>query len=294
MAGLPASLMAQRRIRRVLQQCRMSVNTRARSVTEIGSTLALLFSRRYWWKTLIVLLAMAAMAALGFWQLDRLEQRRAFNQQRRAALAAPPFELTGAPLPLPPVDLRDRQAVAHGAFDYARQVSIRNQNYEGQPGVYLVTPLLISGSDKAVLVNRGWIPVGEADPATWHMFDEQQSGSQTGILQPTRRHPDGTVSEIPQDTVTGWYRLDIEAIGQTLPYQLIPVVLQLVRGNGENQNSRSTQTESQATIQPRRIQQDLSLDEGNHLSYALQWFGFAITAAVVYISVARRAETRPQ
>ena len=71
--------------------------------------------------------------------------------------------------------------MAHGAFDYARQVSIRNQNYEGQPGVYLVTPLLISGSDKAVLVNRGWIPVGEADPATWHMFDEQQSGSQTGM-----------------------------------------------------------------------------------------------------------------
>ena len=102
------------------------------------------------------------------------------------------------------------------------------------------------------------------------------------------------MSEIPQDTLTGWYRLDIEAIGQTLPYQLIPVVLQLVPGNGENQNSRSTQTESQATIQPRRIQQDLSLDEGNHLSYALQWFGFAITAAVVYISVARRAETRPQ
>ena len=294
MAGLPESLMAQRRIRRVLQQCWKSVNGRARSVTEIGSTLALLFSRRWWWKTLTVLLAMAAMAALGFWQLDRLEQRRAFNLQRRAALAAPPFELTGAPLPLPPVDLRDRQAVAYGAFDYARQVSIRNHNYEGQPGVYLVTPLLISGSDKAVLVNRGWIPVGEADPATWHMFDEQQSGSQTGILQPTRRHPDGTVSEIPQDTLTGWYRLDIEAIGQTLPYQLIPVVLQLVPGNGEDQNSRSTQTGSQATIQPRRIQQDLSLDEGNHLSYALQWFGFAITAAVVYISVARRAETRGQ
>ena len=292
MAGLPASLMAQRRIRRVLQQCRMSVNTRARSVTEIGSTLALLFSRRYWWKTLIVLLAMAAMAALGFWQMDRLEQRRAFNQLRQAALAAPPYELTGAPLP--PGNLRDRQAIAHGEFDYARQVAIRNQNFEGQPGFHLVTPLRITGSDMAVLVNRGWIPAKETDPATWPIFDEQRSGPQMGVLQPTRRRPDGTVSEIPQDTVTGWYRLDIEAIGQTLPYQLIPVVLQLVPGNGENQNSRSTQTGSQATIQPRRIQQDLSLDEGNHMSYALQWFGFAITAAVVYISVARRAETRPQ
>ena len=156
MVGLSETRIVQRRIRRAWQQLLKGVNGGALSAREIGVTLSLLFSRRWWWKTLIVLLAMAAMAALGFWQLDRLDQRRAFNLQRRAALAAPPFELTGAPLPLPPVDLRDRQAVAHGAFDYARQVSIRNHNYEGQPGVYLVTPLLISGSDKAVLVNRGW------------------------------------------------------------------------------------------------------------------------------------------
>ena len=245
---------------------------------EIGPTLALLFSRRWWWKTLVVLLAMAMMVGLGFWQLDRLEQRRAFNQQRRAALAAGPIELTGGSLPLSPVELRDRQAFAQGQFDHVRQVAIRNQNLNGQPGFHLVTPLLLAGSDKAVLVNRGWIPVSEADPTTWRKFDEQLDGPLAGILKPTRRRPDGTVSDIPQDPIAGWFRLDIDAIGQTLAYELIPVVLQLVPGEVYDPASL-----------PNPIEPDISLDEGNHFSYALQWFGFAITAAIAYIAVARRA-----
>lgn len=256
-------------------------NRMAMSTKEIGATLTLLFSRRWWWQTLLVLLAMAIMVGLGLWQLDRLEQRRARNEQRRAALAAAPIELTGASLPLSPAELQDRQAMARGEFDHARQVAIRNQNLDGQPGVYLVTPLLIAGSEKAVLVNRGWIPVGEADPTTWGMFDQRLDGPLTGILKPTRRRPDGTVSDIPQDAVTGWFRLDIEAIGQTLPYELLPVVLQLLPEDAYDPASL-----------PQRIEPDVSFGEGNHFSYALQWFGFAITAGVVYIAVARRASRR--
>lgn len=288
MTGLSETQKPQSRTRRASQQGSLVVKGIALSARESAATLALLFGRRWWWKTLIVLLAMAAMAALGLWQLDRLDQRRAFNQQRSVALAAAPIELTGAPLP--PGDLRDRQAVAEGEYDYTRQVAIRNQNFQGQPGYHLVTPLRISGSDAAVLVNRGWIPVDEADTSTWRKLDEQQSGPKFGILQPTRRRPDGTVSAIPQETIAGWYRLDIEAIGQTLPYQLLPVVLQLKRGNSETPTAAGSQSGFGSESLPHRIEADLSFSEGNHFSYALQWFGFAIIAAVVYVSVARRAE----
>lgn len=290
MVGLPESRPEGRALLRVLRQ-RLSAGKRAAPpVREIGVTLALLCGRRWWWKTFIVLLAMGTMAALGFWQLDRLDQRRAFNEQRRAALAAPPIVLSD--LPLPSGDLRDFQAVAQGEFDYTRQIAIRNQSLSGQPGFHLVTPLLISGSNKAILVNRGWIPVGEAIPAAWRTLDEQHDGPLHGLLQPTRRRPDGTVSEIPQDTVTGWYRLDVEAIGQTLPYELLPVVLQLTPGNGIDLNSGRPRARGNSEALPHRIEPDVSFSEGNHFSYALQWFGFAVTAAVVYISVARRAEFR--
>ena len=290
MVGLPETRSRRRHPIWVLRQRLSDVRRTVPSAREVRWTVALLFGRRWWWKTLIVLLAMAVMTSLGFWQLDRLDQRRAFNQQRQAALAAPPIELSGAPLPQG--DLRDRQATALGEFDYARQVAIRNQSNAGQLGFHLVTPLLIAGSDQAVLVNRGWIPVDEADPASWRSFDEQQSGPQYGILQPTRRRPDGTVSALPQDTVTGWYRLDIEAIGQTLPYPLLPIVLQLTSDNGKILNAGHSRAAGDSSVLPHRIEPDISFSEGNHFSYALQWFGFAITAAVVYVSIARRAEVR--
>jgi surfeit locus 1 family protein len=233
---------------------------------------------------------MSAMAALGVWQLDRLEQRRAFNQMRRVALAAPPIELTDAPLP--PGDLRDRQAVAIGEFDYARQVAIRNQSHVGQPGYHLVTPLRIAGAERAVLVNRGWIPHDQANPTTWRIFDEQQEGPQIGLLQPTRRRPDGAVSAIPQDIRTGWYRLDVEAIGQTMPYKLLPVVLQLTPAGSPGAGDGRSRPATDPNVLPHRVEHDLAFSEGNHLSYALQWFGFAMIAAIVYVSIVRRAAAR--
>ena len=290
MVGLPETRTRRRRPTWDLRQRLTDVIKACPSPREVRKTLALLFGPRWWWRTIILLLAMAIMVSLGVWQLDRLDQRRAFNQQRQAALAAPPIELSGAPLAQG--DLRDRQATAQGEFDFARQVAIRNQSYLGQPGFHLVTPLLIAGSNKAILVNRGWIPVVEADPATWHGLDEQQNVQLYGILQPTRRRPDGTVSAIPQDTITGWYRLDIEAIQQTLPYPLLPVVLQLTPGNSDAHKAGRAQAAGDPAILPHRIEPDISFSEGNHFSYALQWFGFAIIAAVVYISVARRAEFR--
>ena len=246
---------------------------------EVRATISLLAGSRWWWRSAIVFLAMVVMAGLGFWQLDRLEQRRAFNAGRRAALAAPPVQLVGDALPGTPSELRDRVAVAHGQLDYARQVAVRNQSYQGQPGFHLVTPLRISGSDKGVLVNRGWIPPGKADPSQWRALDERQKFPLSGVLQPTRRRPDGTVSETPEDATAGWYRLDIEAIGRTLPYELVPVVLQLLPAEDYNPEQL-----------PRRIEHDITFTEGNHFSYALQWFSFAAIAAIVYVSVARRSE----
>ena len=37
------------------------------------------FNRQWWWTTLLVLLGIALLLRLGFWQLDRLAQRRAYN-----------------------------------------------------------------------------------------------------------------------------------------------------------------------------------------------------------------------
>ena len=40
-----------------------------------------IFSRKWWFATLLVIAGTLVLIRLGIWQLDRLEQRRAFNMQ---------------------------------------------------------------------------------------------------------------------------------------------------------------------------------------------------------------------
>ncbi len=242
-----------------------------------------LFSRRWWWKTVLVLAAMATMVALGNWQLDRLAQRRAYNAELQAKLAAAPIQLDGGSLPAPPAELEDRRAVVNGEFDYAHQIAIKNQSFQGQPGVHLVTPLRIEGSDRAVLVNRGWVPYREGTPDRWRQFDEAVEGELTGYLQRSRKLPDGSTTAILAAFQAEWYWLDVEAIATQMPYDLLPVAFQLAPEEGR----------APAAL-PVRVAPEVDLSEGNHLSYALQWYAFALIAGIVYIALVRREEREPQ
>lgn len=243
------------------------------------SLLKTLFNRHWWWKTLIVIAAMVFMAGLGNWQLQRLEQRRAYNAQLLAKLSADPLQIDGSPLPEAPADLVDRKAVVRGSYDYEHQVAIKNQSYQGQPGVHLVTPFVITGSDRAILVNRGWVPYREGTAERWGQFDEAADTSLLGYLQKSQKLPDGSttaVSGLPQQE---WFRLDIEAIGTQMPYELMPAYLDLAPEEGRTLASL-----------PVRVMPETEISEGNHMSYAIQWYAFALIAGIVYVGVVRRQE----
>jgi surfeit locus 1 family protein len=246
---------------------------------QILSFVPILFNRYWWWKTLIVLLAMAVMAALGQWQLDRLEQRRAYNEQVAAQIASEPIMIDGSPLVGATEELHNRRAMVSGEYDYANQISLKNQTYQGQPGVYLVTPLKIAGSNRAILVNRGWVPYNEGSPEHWGQFEEVARGELVGHLQKSRTLPDGRPVPVPETAQAEWFWLDIPVIGVQMPYELLPFYLDLAPEAGRPRNAF-----------PARLQPVVELDEGNHMSYALQWYAFALIAGAVYIGLVRHQE----
>lgn len=241
--------------------------------------LRLLLGRRYWWQTLIVLLAMAVMAGLGQWQLARLHQRRAANAELLVKLQSEPLVITDESLPASPAALEDRLAEVTGEYDFARQIAVQGQFSEDTPGYWLVTPLRIHGSESAILTIRGWIPAVAGEGGDWSAYDETPAQPVQGYLQKSRKLPDGSTSTIPEDPVRGWWRVDIEAIQSQMPYPLLPAALQLKPD--PNRAYREL---------PRRVPVSYDLSEGSHLSYALQWYAFAITAGVVYVAAVRRRE----
>jgi surfeit locus 1 family protein len=215
------------------------------------------------------------MINLGFWQLQRLEERRERNRNIAAALNQPPLIMTGATMN--PAELHFRRVIVQGAFDNAEAVVIRNQLLGDRPGLHLVTPLRLSGSDQAVLVDRGWIPRGDADPdpASLTVYDLSGEVTIEGIAYQTQTRPSWLSPLDPplkegQTRLVAWFRVDIERIQEQLPYPLLPIFIKQLP------NPKAVDD-----LLPRQ-ESGLALDEGPHLGYTIQWFSFALILAVTY------------
>ena len=204
--------------------------------------------------TLAVVLA-ALFVRLGFWQLDRLQQRRARNAVIAARLAKPPVSVEL---------LRDTtsflRATVAGTPDYANEIVLTGRSRQGSPGVYIITPVRRTGNDTAVLVTRGWIYSPDAatvDLTHWHE---------------TRSVFNGYVLPLPA-TAPSQQRVN----GRKLRTLTLPGVQRLVRYPVSTRYLVSQ--DSAADTTPARLGPP-ALDDGPHLSYAIQWFSFAVIGIV--------------
>lgn len=195
---------------------------------------------------------------LGFWQLDRLHERR----QRNATITQ---QQLGAPIPL--VNLPHDTAQAHyraasveGRYDYEHELVLSNRTRRGSPGVDLLTPVRIAGSDTAVLVNRGWVysPDGASvDLGRWH---EGERARLKGYVELITADTVLAVSSHPR-VVRHVSRAELTS---KIPY---PVASFYLVAFGDTTD----------LAHPAR--RDLPvLDDGPHRGYAMQWFAFALIA----------------
>lgn len=251
-----------------------------------GKMFKLMFSRKWLVATILVIIAMAVMVRLGKWQLDRLAQRQAFNARVQAQIDAPPVTLQGDTIQRADLtSMEYRKIRLTGKYDNSQEIAIRNQTLNGQWGVDLITPLQIDGSDTYILVNRGWIPGDEYSSGNWSKFDENGQVTVEGIIRYSqdkadfgfRRDPIPKPGDPPLKT---WNFVNIPGLSQQIPYHLLPVYVQQAPDPGW-------------TGLPIRTQPTLDLSEGPHMSYALQWFSFAIILGVGYpIFIRKREEAR--
>ena len=234
--------------------------------------LKLLFTGRRLWMTLLVVVGVVALCRLGIWQLDRRVQRRAINTTIDTRMAQPALPLTGAPVD--PEAIEYRRVEARGVFDPSQEIVLRNRSLDGAPGVHLITPLRLKGSDTAVLVDRGWIPLGQAGADLRRAFVVPGEVVVEGIVRRSQENTGG-----PQDLLAGpdgrrleaWFRVDIPRIQQQTGYPLLPVFVEQQPAPGDPTLPRRAPT--------------TDLGEGSHLGYAIQWFAFAIILLAGYLSV---------
>jgi surfeit locus 1 family protein len=238
-----------------------------------------LFSRRWWFATLLVIAGTLVLIRLGIWQLDRLAQRLAFNAQVTEARSQSVLDLNqDQPVDVSAMEWRPVQVT--GKYDFENQIAVRNQYYREQYGYHLLTPLLSQGT--AVLVDRGWIPAdGNSTPADWRKYDEAGEVTVIGQIRLGSGKPaiGGVADALPVDgsQLVLWNNADVAQVAKQSPYPILPVYIQL--------NADVSDTDPPIPFQP-----ELELTEGPHFGYALQWFTFATLLFVGYPFFVRKQE----
>ena len=215
--------------------------------------------------TIVVIIASVVFCGLGFWQVGRLTQRLALIEHVRMRMDEPAIALTGNEQ-ADPVNLDYRRVTLRGTFDPSQEILRRNRSLNGTTGYHIVTPFKVSGSDKAVLVDRGWIPYDQANREQRKAFSPP-TGEVTidGIAQISQ---DATTTPVDQPVAAGqrldaWFRINVERIQQQVNLPLLPVFIEQ-QSDGAAQDSFPIRG---VTPLP---------DPGNHMAYAIQWFAFAV------------------
>jgi surfeit locus 1 family protein len=234
--------------------------------------------------TLMVVVVAVVCVRLGFWQLDRLEERRARNAEVASAFAQQPLSLDAelaAAAATDPERVLHRRVELRGRFLSDSEVVLRGRASLGKPGVHVVTPMQLEGTRYAVLVNRGWAPSADAMTVDLASLTEPGMHRILGLAQPLSPDelPSGSVVTGEDAPVRSVRRLTHADVRAHSGVEILPLVV----------------TAFPDTIRhaaPFRVDPPPA-DEGNHLAYAIQWFSFAVIAVGGWaILVFRRGGTR--
>jgi len=207
------------------------------------------------------------LIALGFWQLGRAEQKARLQADYDARLSLPAVALGSGTTEVS--ELRYRRVTARGTWDADRLILLDNRVHHGRVGYHVLTPLRLEGGDSRVLVNRGWIALGDSRDRLPHI--DTPAGTQTvdglatvpsaGFFTLESRAPSGSWETV-------WQNLDLRRFAASVSYPVLPVVVLLdpsSPGGFEREWAR--------------------LDAGiaTHRGYAVQWFALAAVLLVYYL-----------
>ncbi|HEY3777463.1 MAG TPA: SURF1 family protein [Rhizomicrobium sp.] len=219
--------------------------------------------------TLLCLPVFLLLVGLGGWQLERLQWKLALIAQIRHNMAAAPISLATA---LALDDRAQYRPVAlDGRFDNAKEVYAFTTGQDGAPVYHVLTPLVLPGG-RAMMVDRGYVPMSLRDPASRPGSEPQGPVRVVGIW----RKPDrpGPFTPAPDLKHRVWFARDIAGIAKVQHLSLAaPALLEAKATPGNRAWPRGGQT---------RV--DIPND---HLQYALTWFLLAGALLVVYFAYHR-------
>lgn len=229
----------------------------------------------YWIPAAATLLGVLLLVYLGLWQSgkgDRLEAELALRDARHAQGVV----RVGAGL-VDAEQLRSAPILATGFYEAQDQFFVDNRQLDGQPGLHVITPLKIEGSEMRILVNRGWVgwPHGRG---VLPLVDVPSGRvSVTGLASvPSTKKFFLTPEQI--EAAQLWSRLDLARYSKQTGRLVQPVVLLQNPGDATDLLVRRWDPPEDRVAK--------------HRGYAFQWFGMALALLIFYLAATLRKRER--
>lgn len=216
---------------------------------------------------MLVIFSIGAFGVLSWWQWSRAEERRADRIAIEVSVSDPQTLESAADadelMAFTPVKLS-------GTFRDEYSVLVRKRPLEGSNGLWVMTPFQTSDGAQVWLL-RGWLPAASSATGVIDV-----PSAPRGVIDITAaiRAPEGTdpVLGLPQGQVPG---VDPKVLPET-GSPTASNFLQLMTTNAPEEDLLSVPLPS--------------VDEGQNISYAVQWILFALVAAVGWFYFLRREE----
>lgn len=215
------------------------------------------------WRTLLfAAIFTPLLLGLGFWQLQRAEEKADLLAQfeQRRAMAPVPLHRNAGIAAYTPVQIV-------GRYDSERYWLLDNRIQQGRYGVEVMAVFeLLSGEH--VLVNRGWLPADPARRTTPEVpFPEGEHSAVAEVLPTATRGVAAEEAGQKWPQRVQWLQLaDAEAaLGSTL----LPLQLKLQAGQ------RGAFTVGAPAV--------VNVPPEKHRAYAVQWFALAATLVILVI-----------
>lgn len=219
---------------------------------------------------MLALVGIVSVGNLGMWQLDRAGEKRQILEQI-AAGAASVRPLTSVDAELP----RYQTVTATGRYDSDRQVLLDNMpSRHGMPGYRVLTPFEVREGGW-ILVDRGWLPIGQSRAVLPNVAVEGNERTIRGRLdelpRPGIRMGSSTSSESWPRVMNFPEHADLErALGRPLARYIVRL-----------DSSEPDGFERAGIVAP-------DFGPGRHIAYAVQWFGLGLVILIVYVLLSFR------
>jgi surfeit locus 1 family protein len=225
-----------------------------------------------WKLALIALLFFCLFINLGNWQLKRAKEKRALLATYESRIQSAPRLITAFSTSS---DLRFYQVLLHGHFQNDKTILLDNKTYEGQIGYEIYTPFLAKELTKPILVDRGFISIGQSRQTLPIIRSITGEITLTGMLNLPPKYV--SLGEITESTTISW-----------------PLRVEYVHLDELSKYTGNLSTPYILQIDPKHLAaypikwEIVIMSPEKHMGYALQWFAFALTLLILFVTLNRK------